>query len=139
MFGLGIPEIMVIFIIALVVFGPKRLPELGKSLGRALAEFKKASDEFQESMREEMKEVEKTAELDQVKKLGSIDLSAYTAPEQTPAPQPAPGTEAQPNAEATPTAGQQPAAETAPAQTPEQAAPGHEAKAPGNEETNKNG
>jgi sec-independent protein translocase protein TatA len=42
MFGLGIPELMVIFVIALVVFGPKRLPDLGRSVGRAMAEIKKA-------------------------------------------------------------------------------------------------
>jgi sec-independent protein translocase protein TatA len=61
MFGLGIPELIVIFIIALVVFGPKKLPELGKSIGRAMAEFKKASEEFQESVRTEMREVEREA------------------------------------------------------------------------------
>ena len=49
MFGLGIPELIVIFVIALVVFGPKKLPDLGKSIGRAMAEFKKAQQEFQES------------------------------------------------------------------------------------------
>ena len=63
MFGLGIPEILVIFVIALIVFGPKKLPDLGRSIGRALAEFKKASEESQESVREEMKEVEKTADV----------------------------------------------------------------------------
>ncbi len=61
MFGLGIPELLVIFVIALIVFGPKKLPDLGRSIGRAMAEFKKAADEFQDSVREEMKEVEKTA------------------------------------------------------------------------------
>ncbi|HSA79143.1 MAG TPA: twin-arginine translocase TatA/TatE family subunit, partial [Nitrospirota bacterium] len=40
MFGLGIPELLVIFVIALIVFGPKKLPDLGKSIGRAMAEFK---------------------------------------------------------------------------------------------------
>jgi sec-independent protein translocase protein TatA len=59
MFGLGIPELIVIFVIALVVFGPKKLPELGKSIGRAMAEFKKASEDFQESVRTEMREVER--------------------------------------------------------------------------------
>ena len=63
MFGLGIPELIIIFVIALIVFGPKKLPDLGKSIGRAMAEFKKASEEFQESVREEMKEVEKTADI----------------------------------------------------------------------------
>ncbi len=70
MFGLGLPEILVIFVIALIVFGPKKLPDLGRSIGRAMAEFKKASEEFQETVKAEMKEVEKTAQLDEVKKIG---------------------------------------------------------------------
>jgi len=78
MFGLGIPELIVIFVIALVVFGPKRLPDLGKSIGRAMAEFKKAQQEFQESVQAEMKEVEKTTNLQDVKKeLGDIEQKAY--------------------------------------------------------------
>jgi TatA/E family protein of Tat protein translocase len=77
MFGLGLPELIVIFVIALVVFGPKRLPDLGKSVGRAMAEFKKAQQEFQESVQAEMKEVEKTADLEKIKELGKIDLNAY--------------------------------------------------------------
>jgi sec-independent protein translocase protein TatA len=72
MFGLGMPELIVIFVIALVVFGPKRLPDLGKSIGRALSEFKKAQQEFQASVQSEMKEVEKTANLDELKKLGNL-------------------------------------------------------------------
>jgi sec-independent protein translocase protein TatA len=75
MFGLGIPELLVIFVIALIVFGPKKLPDLGKSLGRAMAEFKKAQEEFQESVRSEMRDVEKSADLEEIKKLGKIDLS----------------------------------------------------------------
>ncbi len=77
MFGLGIPELLVIFVIALIVFGPKKLPDLGRSIGRAMAEFKKASDDFQESVKTEMREVEKQADLEEVKKLGNIDLTAY--------------------------------------------------------------
>ena len=77
MFGLGIPELLIIFVIALIVFGPKKLPDLGKSIGRAMAEFKKASEEFQESVRSEMKEVEKSADLEEIKKLGGLEgLSA---------------------------------------------------------------
>lgn len=74
MFGLGIPELLVIFVIALLIFGPRKLPELGKSVGRAMAEFKRASDEFQETMRDEMKEVEKSADLEGIKKLGKLDI-----------------------------------------------------------------
>jgi TatA/E family protein of Tat protein translocase len=95
MFGLGLPEIIVIFVIALLVFGPKKLPDIGKSIGRAMAEFKKASDDFQESVRTEMKEVEKSAGVDEIKKLGSIDIStsdqtgpATSAPEQGAAEKP---------------------------------------------------
>lgn len=82
MFGLGLPEIIVIFVIALVVFGPKKLPDLGKSIGRAMAEFKKASEDFQESVRSEMKDVEKTVdvkeEVRQLEQLGKADI-AYGA------------------------------------------------------------
>lgn len=74
MFGLGIPELIVIFVLALLIFGPKKLPDLGKSIGRAMAEFKKASDDFQESVKAEMKEVEKSSGIDEVKKLGDISL-----------------------------------------------------------------
>ncbi len=77
MFGLGLPEILVIFVIALIVFGPKKLPDLGRSIGRAMAEFKKASDEFQETVKAEMKEVEKTVEVDEIKKIGQdINLNS---------------------------------------------------------------
>ena len=79
MFGLGLPEIIVIFVIALVVFGPKKLPDLGRSIGRAMAEFKKASDDFQESVRSEIKDVEKTVdvkeEIKQIEQLGNLDMA----------------------------------------------------------------
>ncbi len=87
MFGLGIGELLVIFVIALVVFGPKKLPEIGRSVGRAMMEFKKASQEFQESMREEMKEVEKNTHLDEIKKLGNIQLPDYDEPTPAKAPE----------------------------------------------------
>ncbi len=50
MFGMGMPEILLILAIALIVIGPKKLPDLAKSLGRALGEFKKATTDLKESM-----------------------------------------------------------------------------------------
>ena len=55
MFGsLGMPELIVIFVIALVVFGPRKLPELGRSLGRGIAEFKKATTDLQNTLEQEI-------------------------------------------------------------------------------------
>lgn len=54
MFNIGMSELILIFVVALLVFGPKRLPELGKSLGRAMHEFKKATNEFKDSLETEV-------------------------------------------------------------------------------------
>ncbi len=56
MFGsIGMPELIIIFVIALIIFGPRKLPELGKSLGRSLAEFKRASNELRNTLDEEIR------------------------------------------------------------------------------------
>jgi len=56
MFGpIGMPELVIIFVIALIVFGPRKLPELGKSLGRSLAEFKRASNELRNTLEDEIR------------------------------------------------------------------------------------
>lgn len=62
MFGIGVPEMILILAVALVVIGPKKLPDLAKSMGRALGEFKKATRDFKESM-----DVEEFKELNEVK------------------------------------------------------------------------
>jgi TatA/E family protein of Tat protein translocase len=52
MFGIGFPELMLILAIALIVIGPKRLPDVAKALGRGLGEFKRATDEMKQSFRD---------------------------------------------------------------------------------------
>jgi TatA/E family protein of Tat protein translocase len=61
MFGIGMPEFLLILVVALVVFGPKKLPELARTIGRTLAEFKKSADELKENLNvgEEFKDIQK--------------------------------------------------------------------------------
>jgi TatA/E family protein of Tat protein translocase len=62
MFGtLGGPEVILILVVALIVFGPRRLPEIGKSMGKMLAEFRKASNDFKRTIEDEL-EAEKSRE-----------------------------------------------------------------------------
>jgi Tat protein translocase TatB subunit len=80
MFGIGMPELMVIFVIGLVVLGPKRLPELARSLGRSLAEFRRASND----MRREFMSVTEDADV------SSPALAPRTTPPAAPAAAAAP-------------------------------------------------
>ncbi len=57
MWNLGFPEIVIIFIVALVIFGPRKLPELGRSLGKGLSEFKRASNELKRTWEDEVEAV----------------------------------------------------------------------------------
>jgi len=56
MFGIGFQEMLIILVVVLIFFGPKRLPDLAKSLGKGIAEFKKASEEVRKGIEEAVKE-----------------------------------------------------------------------------------
>ena len=58
---IGFPEMLVIAVLALLIFGPRKLPELGRSVGKALAEFRRASADIRFTIEEEMREVERQA------------------------------------------------------------------------------
>jgi sec-independent protein translocase protein TatA len=63
MFGsIGMPELVIILVIALIIFGPRKLPELGRSLGKSIGEFRRASNELRSTLEEEIRvEDQKTA------------------------------------------------------------------------------
>jgi sec-independent protein translocase protein TatA len=77
---IGLPEMVVISIIALIIFGPRKLPELGKSLGKSIAEFKRASNELKNTLEEEIR----TEELQDARKSAQIPPAAATPPAATP-------------------------------------------------------
>jgi len=59
MFGIGMPELVIIFVIALLVFGPKELPKIGKTIGKAMGEFRRASDELRDGLQREIDAVDR--------------------------------------------------------------------------------
>ena len=76
---LGMPELIVIFVIALLVFGPRKLPELGRSLGKSLGEFKRASNELRNTLEEEVR-VEEQREAQQRVTAPPADTPTARAP-----------------------------------------------------------
>ena len=65
MWNLGFPEIIIIFIVALVIFGPRKLPELGRSLGKGLSEFKRASNELKRTWEDEVEAVKHEVDVEE--------------------------------------------------------------------------
>lgn len=53
--SLGFPELMMIFVVALIIFGPKRLPDIGRSIGRAMGEFRRATNDLKSTLEEEVR------------------------------------------------------------------------------------
>jgi TatA/E family protein of Tat protein translocase len=89
--SLGGPEIFLILVIALIVFGPRKLPEIGKSLGRMLSEFRKASNDFKRTIEEEV-------EADKLRALASPDVPPAPSPSPAAAAGPPPVVEGDPHA-----------------------------------------
>ena len=79
MFGsLGFPEILFILVLALLVFGPRRLPEMGRTIGRALGEFRRATGDLKRSIDREMSE----AETGSARPAGPVDTASAAEPDE---------------------------------------------------------
>ncbi len=98
MFGIGMPELMVILVVALVVLGPKRLPEVAKALGKGLAEFRRATSDINEELQKAQRAIEAEARAAEAerreaeRKAAAAQLAAtQTAAAQNPAVPGAPG------------------------------------------------
>jgi sec-independent protein translocase protein TatA len=78
--SIGFPELLVIFVIALIVFGPRRLPEIGKALGQGINEFKRASKDLQNRLEEEIEQDRRASTT------ATPEAAAPANPPQTPPP-----------------------------------------------------
>ncbi len=62
-FGIGLPEMLLIMVVALLIFGPKKLPEIGRSLGKAIRGFQDASKEFENEFKREVQQLEDSVQM----------------------------------------------------------------------------
>jgi TatA/E family protein of Tat protein translocase len=80
MFGIGMPELLLILGLALIVLGPKKLPELAKALGKGMAEFRRATDELKDEFRQMEREVEESTQAAVASEEPQTDNPPQTAP-----------------------------------------------------------
>ncbi len=83
-FGVGLPEMALILVLALLVFGPKKLPEIGRSMGKALKGFQDASREFEEEFKKEAQQIEKAVSAPMKATLEPDAQKVLTPPEAAP-------------------------------------------------------
>jgi TatA/E family protein of Tat protein translocase len=77
MFGsLGVPELLLIFVVILIVFGPRRIPEIGRTLGKALGEFRKATDDLKST-------IEREVRIEELKKITPPTLESFMTPSES--------------------------------------------------------
>jgi len=84
MFGIGMPELLLILALALIVLGPKKLPELAKTLGKGLAEFRRATDEIKDEFRQLEHEVDESSTAATPKNDPIVDKPAEPPPPTNP-------------------------------------------------------
>ena len=98
MFGsIGVPELLMIFVVALLLFGPRKLPDIGRSLGKAMGEFRRASNDLKRTLEEEVA-------VDHLRDVDREVREATRAPYEPPAPATAPAADSAATAEGPPQA-----------------------------------
>ncbi len=107
MFGIGLPELIIIIIVALLVVGPTKLPEVARSLGRALGEFRRMADDVKETIEQEMNVEEEKGgqESGEASKKGEAEAAAVGTPGVSPVPAEGEGGDPE-GGEGTPAAGE---------------------------------